>query len=272
MSTTQDIESFTGSGWKECSAFIQRVRAVAWKEGKLRDPDWVADFASLYFSDDALAWYCRLSSDVQENWPKLQAALVDRWSPSGGDPSELRNVPVAAAAPSTNVNGKINHPEHWIIKALVTGKQEALYVELESSGNLCTPTNSAEKALRFRLNSQSNPQFFECTDRQPFSWLATHWFQETPDLSRNSIHYARLTAVDCDSLKSPAGFSGPFQLSTCRIAGSGEVTFLWRNGTTETPLTAFTTGTKLTLASDGEAFGKKYPGETPVKLIIQNVN
>ncbi|KIO16975.1 hypothetical protein M407DRAFT_179533 [Tulasnella calospora MUT 4182] len=275
MSTTQDIECFTGSDWKECSAFIQRVRAVAWKEGKLRDPDWVADFASLYFSDDALAWYCRLSPDVQENWPKLQAALVERWSPSGGDDhSEPPNVPVAAAAaaPSGNVNDKINYLERGILKASVTGKQEVLYVHIDPGKKLCTLTNSSETALRFRFNSQSNSQLLECADRQPFSWLATHWNHKTPNLGRDSLHYARLTEVDCDSLKSPAALTGPLQLATCKIAGSGKVTFLWRDGTIEIPLVAFYSGNNLSLVPDGEAFGKRYWGEKPVTFLIQKVD
>ncbi|KIO20034.1 hypothetical protein M407DRAFT_30294 [Tulasnella calospora MUT 4182] len=274
MSTTQDIESFTGSGWKECSAFIQRVRAVAWKEGKLRDPDWMADFASLYFSDDALAWYCLLSPDIQENWPKLQAALVKQWSPSGGDVrSEPPNVPIAAAAaPSGIVNDKIDYLDRGILKASVTGKQEALFVYIHPTSKVCNLTNSPENALRFRFNSQSNSQLLECADGPPFSWLATHWFQKTPNLDRDSLHYARLTAVNCDSLKSPAALSGPFQLVTFRITGSGEVRFFWRDGTIETPLATFTSGTSLTLVLGGEAFGKEYTGENPVTLLMQKVN
>ncbi|KAG9007695.1 hypothetical protein FRB90_009267, partial [Tulasnella sp. 427] len=72
--------SFRGNSWEECSDFIQSIRAAAWKEGKLGDPTWMADLASIHFELDALAWYSHLESDVQADWSKLQVALVDHWS------------------------------------------------------------------------------------------------------------------------------------------------------------------------------------------------
>lgn len=79
------VEEFKGIGWEECNHFIRAIRAVAWKEGKLRDLAWTADFASLHFSHKALKWHCRLPQDVRENWAKLQVALLDRWSPPDDD-------------------------------------------------------------------------------------------------------------------------------------------------------------------------------------------
>ncbi|KAG8987699.1 hypothetical protein FRB90_003207, partial [Tulasnella sp. 427] len=72
------VDSFKGDSWEECSAFIQRVRAEAWKEGKSRDYAWMADFSAMYFAGDALLWYSSLAQDIQEDWLKLQAALAAR--------------------------------------------------------------------------------------------------------------------------------------------------------------------------------------------------
>lgn len=58
------------------------MRERGWKEGKLRDPAWMADFASLHFSSEALKWHSFLSLDVRHDWYKLEMALVERWGKS----------------------------------------------------------------------------------------------------------------------------------------------------------------------------------------------
>lgn len=40
----------------------------------------MADLASVFLADKALVWHSRLPTDVQEDWSKLQAAIIDRWS------------------------------------------------------------------------------------------------------------------------------------------------------------------------------------------------
>lgn len=88
------VQPFKGGTWKECGAFIQSVRAAAWREGKLRDSAWMADFASLHLSEYALAWYFRLSPEAQQDWPQLQAAFVERWPfPDGDNLSECAPSP-----------------------------------------------------------------------------------------------------------------------------------------------------------------------------------
>lgn len=139
----------------------------------------MAYFASLYFSGDALTWYLCLSPEVQGDWPKLQAALVVQWSPSGSDVhskyvfhpclmfsgsslnSSLPNVPIAATAPSHNGNKSPDYFERGILKVEVAGRQEASYVGWDVGG-YCAVTNDAKKALRFRFQSQSSSTLFEC--------------------------------------------------------------------------------------------------------------
>ncbi|KAG9022254.1 hypothetical protein FS837_006511, partial [Tulasnella sp. UAMH 9824] len=218
----------------------------------------MADFASLHFWGDALAWYCLLPPDIQEDWPKLRTALAERWSKSGGDNrSRPPNAPAAAAAPPGGVNDKKDHLERGILKASIAGKEETLYIWMRPEDNVCFITHNADKALR-RLSSVKQ-------DKRPLSCLAAHCYKNTGAESRaRSTNYARLTAVDCDSLKSSAGFAGPFQLATFKIASTGEVTPLWRDGNTETSLSVFTGGNSLDLAFDREAFPMAYSGEQPV--------
>lgn len=76
------VDLFKGGSWEECAAFIRAIRAAAWTEGKLRDPAWMADFASLYFSYETMLWHSKLPLEVRQDWAKLEEALVDRWSPT----------------------------------------------------------------------------------------------------------------------------------------------------------------------------------------------
>lgn len=270
MSSTHDMQTFKGGSWKECGAFIQRVRAVAWEEGKLHDPTWMADFASLHLSDSALPWYFRLSVEVRQDWPQLEAALVEKWMPPGCDDiSEHPGVPTAADSPGE----QLDHPERVILKVAEAGNEEARYVNMRPDAKGFSLTNDPGEALRFRFDPQSDPKLLECVDRRPYSWLALHWGQNNPSLGRGSESYAELTAVDCETLKSPAKRSGPFQFAMCRIARSGEVNLLWRDGNTETSLKAFTNTTNnVILAPDPEAFNKWAAKDIPATLFIQGVD
>ncbi|KAG9022977.1 hypothetical protein FS837_006061 [Tulasnella sp. UAMH 9824] len=269
MSSTNDIQPFKGGSWKECGVFLQRVRAAAWKEGKLRDQVWMADFVSLHLSDRALVWYFRLSPEVRRDWPQLEAALVDKWMPPGCDDlAEPLGVPTAADSPYE----QLEHPERVILKVVEVGKQEARYVTRAGDNRDFGLSSDAGQALRFRFDPQLDPKLFECVDRQPYSLFGVHWEQKTPSFSRGSTSYAELTAVNCATLKSPVTRGGPFQIATFKIAKSGEVTPLWRDGTTETSLKAFTNSSNdVLLVPDADAFQKSY-GCIPATLFIQKVD
>ncbi|KAG8918190.1 hypothetical protein FRC01_002003, partial [Tulasnella sp. 417] len=79
---------FKGTSWSECETFIQAIREKAWNEGKLRDPAWMADFASLRFSSTALKWHLLLPLDVRHDWYKLEMALLERWGKLDDDEPE----------------------------------------------------------------------------------------------------------------------------------------------------------------------------------------
>ncbi|KAG9022224.1 hypothetical protein FS837_006525, partial [Tulasnella sp. UAMH 9824] len=167
------------------------------------------------------------------------------------------NAPATAAAPPGGVNDKKDYLERGVLKASIAGKEETLYVWMRPEDNVCFITYDADKALR-RLSSVKQ-------DKRPLSWLAVHCYKNNGTESwARSTNYARLAAVDCDSLKSSARFAGPFQLATFRIASTGEVTPLCRDGNTETSLSTFTGGNSLDLAFDREAFPEAYPGEKSV--------
>lgn len=51
----------------------------AFSEGKHRDREWMAGFASTCVGGEALVWHSRLEEDVQNDWRLLEQALIERY-------------------------------------------------------------------------------------------------------------------------------------------------------------------------------------------------
>ncbi|KAG8919130.1 hypothetical protein FRC01_001467, partial [Tulasnella sp. 417] len=157
------VDFFKGDNWEECAAFIQAIRAAAWSEGKLRDPAWMADFASLYFSSKTLSWHSKLPLEARQDWFKLEEALVNRWaSANQDDDSHIRPVPAAAPNP---VRGDVSSSVvHGVLKVvpydtLVTPS----YIQFATGWRNCGSTEDRKGALHMCLHSQSKPRLLEWT-------------------------------------------------------------------------------------------------------------
>ncbi|KAG8893468.1 hypothetical protein FRB99_001923, partial [Tulasnella sp. 403] len=83
-----ELFNFSGNSGEECEDFIQNVRRHAFSQGKLKDKEWVALFASTCFSGRALRWYARLDDPTKESWDLLQAALLEEWPNRDSAPSK----------------------------------------------------------------------------------------------------------------------------------------------------------------------------------------
>ncbi|KAG9043391.1 hypothetical protein FS837_009669 [Tulasnella sp. UAMH 9824] len=223
--------SFRGDSWEECSAFIQGVRNAAWEEGKIRDQAWMADFASIHLSAKALAWYARLPRDVQEDWSKLQEALVAQWSTSD-DQAGPQNVPATPSAQSPRDEENLGWSDSGILKAIMEGSDSTYYVWRPTEDGDFSLTEDASHAARFRFHSGSSSKLLEYVDGPWYSWLAIHWRQSSPNIGRGSINYADLSIVDSETMRSSRGNEGPFQLAMCKVSQSSELTFTWRDGNT----------------------------------------
>ncbi|KIO18666.1 hypothetical protein M407DRAFT_31677 [Tulasnella calospora MUT 4182] len=70
---------FGGRDPKECEAFVAAVRRRGLAQGKHRDDEWMAVFASGYLSGDALYWYEDLDKDAKNDWSRLCPALLARF-------------------------------------------------------------------------------------------------------------------------------------------------------------------------------------------------
>ncbi|KAG9015595.1 hypothetical protein FRB90_004772 [Tulasnella sp. 427] len=77
MDTTVDAVEFSGD--RSCYEFLRSVRTVAFKNGKHKDGDWMAGYASTCFVAEAARWFEDLDDEVQGDWKLLRKALIERF-------------------------------------------------------------------------------------------------------------------------------------------------------------------------------------------------
>ncbi|KAG8900600.1 hypothetical protein FRC00_012111 [Tulasnella sp. 408] len=70
------VLAFTGKDKDDCRSFVQHIRLVASGEGKKEDSTWIAKLAYPCFSGKALDWYASLPLDVQQDWRRLERAIL----------------------------------------------------------------------------------------------------------------------------------------------------------------------------------------------------
>lgn len=88
---------FRGTSGSECETFLYHVRRKGFSEGKLKDNEWMAGYASSFFKGDALRWHTRLDPEVQFDWSRLQQAMVEKYLAE--DESEDVSHPDASECP-----------------------------------------------------------------------------------------------------------------------------------------------------------------------------
>ncbi|KIO21942.1 hypothetical protein M407DRAFT_28498 [Tulasnella calospora MUT 4182] len=98
---------FNGTNGTSYQDFIQQIRRIAFSQHRSREFAWMADFAALHFSGDALDWYESLDNEVQKDWDLLRKAMAQKYgdrstqketsdsppSPAGRAPPKKANVP-----------------------------------------------------------------------------------------------------------------------------------------------------------------------------------
>ncbi|KIO15923.1 hypothetical protein M407DRAFT_34461 [Tulasnella calospora MUT 4182] len=70
---------FDGADGMSYQEFLQRIRRIAFREGKSRDSAWMVELAPLHLSGDALTWYETLEADVQEDWHLFRKAMARQY-------------------------------------------------------------------------------------------------------------------------------------------------------------------------------------------------
>ncbi|KIO27893.1 hypothetical protein M407DRAFT_22811 [Tulasnella calospora MUT 4182] len=275
MSIIHDVQAFKGDSWEACSAFIRSIRAAAWKEGKLRDVVWMADLASVYLSDKALVWHSRLPEDVQEDWSKLQAAMIDRWSLVGDEvkegspdsPTTPRVVPLEKkdiTVPMTPLRG--------ILKVVVEGSGAVYYVETPINKDTIVLTDDVRRAFNVRGQTAPELPFLEWSDGPRYSWLGVHWNEASPNIGYGSASHAHLSVFNFEKGTSSRNSPNPFQMVTCTVSSSGEVALTWKKGETQIALAVCVVSPNIFIVADSEAFIKSNTQAKTVKLVIQQTD
>ncbi|KAG8960128.1 hypothetical protein FRC00_000842 [Tulasnella sp. 408] len=88
---------FKGTSGDDCEIFVAMVRRRALEQGKQRDREWMALFASRCLIGDALYWYEGLDEDVQNDWTRLRPALLERFGRLGPPSSATSSTPAFQA-------------------------------------------------------------------------------------------------------------------------------------------------------------------------------
>ncbi|KAG8915262.1 hypothetical protein FRC00_006130 [Tulasnella sp. 408] len=75
----QSTLTFHGTNGVECEDFINNVRCRALEQGKIRDSDWLVNFAKSCCTDDALKFLDSLDDNVKGDWKQLRKALLNKY-------------------------------------------------------------------------------------------------------------------------------------------------------------------------------------------------
>ncbi|KAG9007879.1 hypothetical protein FRB94_013935 [Tulasnella sp. JGI-2019a] len=61
--------------------FIRSIQDIVFSQGRLRDDDWQADYASTCLEGAAMRWYCDLEDEPRCSWIHLRRGLLPRFPP-----------------------------------------------------------------------------------------------------------------------------------------------------------------------------------------------
>ncbi|KAG8848028.1 hypothetical protein FRB96_001320 [Tulasnella sp. 330] len=86
---------FYGKEDEDVTSFLQKVKRVAFGQGRQRDQEWLVDYLETCLSGKALIWYLGLDEKSKSSFTTLSIAMIGHFPvPSASIPSAL-----AAAAP-----------------------------------------------------------------------------------------------------------------------------------------------------------------------------
>ncbi|KAG9044339.1 hypothetical protein FS837_008298, partial [Tulasnella sp. UAMH 9824] len=99
-----ELALFKGTSPDECEAFVATVRLRALEQGKHRDNEWMAIFASGHLRGEALYWYEDLEESVQNDWSRLRPALLASFGARVKTPAGTSSARViTGSTPSTTI-------------------------------------------------------------------------------------------------------------------------------------------------------------------------
>ncbi|KAG8894527.1 hypothetical protein FRB99_001199 [Tulasnella sp. 403] len=211
---------FKGEDAAECEDFIQNIRRYAFSQGKLKDNEWMALFASTCLSGKALRWHKKLDKETKENWDLLETALLEKWSTGDSDPDNPSFsgadsiIPCAAsivtlpAAPPPSFahiddeirplsrNSQSSRTRQGRVQVLAT-----MDLSRPSWINPMMPVASTSVGSSYPYVGASLPpigrylSFSKFLADKKTHFLTTHWYAARPNVSVGSTDYGRIKAA-----------------------------------------------------------------------------
>lgn len=273
------MEKFKGKNEEECENFIQKIRDVAWTEGKLQDGLWMANFASLHYSGKALKWHSDLPLDVRQDWFKQERALLEHWPPPDDVDAEASILPTPAAAlgdAAQRDKGFVT-----VVLAFIPDNQtETFYVGNVDSDGECRLSRDPKLAFRLRWDREAKPRprVLECWSGSTCGLLSVYCTSGGLNLCPGSSSWARFTFVDPATLR-PADpllshGDNPFRIDVWDISPQGQVTPTWSDpGGPTISLSVFSMeNTRLYTAVDRDVYQKRNPTERHGHLMFKSLD
>lgn len=106
---------FNGTDDQSSGAFVQSVQRIAFREGRARDEEWIADYAATCFEGDALSWYAGVDDETRGSWKRLRLSLLQAFPSSVVNMAPITTGPQEDTTTITSLSKSINtrcQPEH----------------------------------------------------------------------------------------------------------------------------------------------------------------
>ncbi|KIO28256.1 hypothetical protein M407DRAFT_22470 [Tulasnella calospora MUT 4182] len=146
---------FYGGSGEEAEKFIRAVRDKAVEEGKRKDNEWIVTYVESCLAGEALRWHAHLNSDTQENWKKLQQALLIQYPRDGADGPALNLLPTPPAAASLALALKVTRRGRIRVSNSSCSTQHYMSKRLPSHNRICA-TRSLADALEVEWTTGSD--------------------------------------------------------------------------------------------------------------------
>ncbi|KIO26926.1 hypothetical protein M407DRAFT_196371 [Tulasnella calospora MUT 4182] len=262
-----DDISFSGTDGLEAEKFIRAVRKVAFSQGKIEDPRWMAQFASICLEGNALRWHTTLDNETKNDWALFESALLKQYpeepryerASSREPPSAISDsIPTPAAAPPSSssppapsappkvVSFGSSATDRAIPRTLSANPVKGL-IRVESGG----PSSAQGYLSRMpdrvgrhiitkskdsmALQVQYHPSFLPINlkllnSTTRFSHLTGMWYGNNIVLRPGSTNYMNIVAGDGnDTSFTQVGGQGPSNTAVWLVEATGQIKAVWRN-------------------------------------------
>ncbi|KAG9020595.1 hypothetical protein FRB95_003903 [Tulasnella sp. JGI-2019a] len=189
------VPGFGGNADEDVRTFVQRLQGAAFARGLRSHDDWIADYASILLSGEALMWWSSLGVEVQTSWYRLREALlaqfpVARMTAPAPEPAAAAPPPQVGIMNGSSQTGGADHT----IPPLTAVTAQSIAVTVWASSEHHGPHG-------IRIYKPENGNIREICNKhsrgQPFDW-----------------------EVGCD-LEGPVGISDTAPLAAANSFGSG---------------------------------------------------